>query len=190
MARLAIFIDGGYLDKVAEQPSHRRIDYGALCREIRDIVAARTAEPMDLLRAYYYHCLPYQSHTPTAAEAMRFASRQRFFNALRRLPRFEVREGRLALVGKDSRGEPLFEQKRTDMLLGLDVALLSTKQQITHAAIVGGDSDFLPAVDLASQEGVSTWLFHGPAPRYADELWLRADERYELDDAFMQRVAR
>ena len=190
MARLAIFIDGGYVNKLAEQHFHRRVDYAAVCREIVAVVEAGTSEPLDLLRAYYYDCLPYQSPVPTETEADRFARKRRFFDALRGIPRFEVREGRLALVGRDSNGLPRFQQKRTDMLLGLDVALLSAKRQITHAAIVGGDSDFLPAFEVASQEGVAIWLFHGPAPDYAQELWLAADERRELDDALMQRVAR
>ena len=90
----------------------------------------------------------------------------------------------------DGQGKPIFQQKRTDMLLGLDVARLSATKQITHAAIVSGDSDFLPAIDLASQEGVAIWLFHGPPSTYAKELWLRADERCEMDSAFMQRIER
>ena len=190
MARLAIFIDGGYMDVLAEQQFRRRVDYEALCNEIREIVAAKTAESLDLLRTYYYHCLPYQSRTPKPEEIDRYAKKRSFFDALRRIPRFEVREGRLAFVGMSRQGKPIFQQKRTDMLLGLDVALLSAKRQITHAAIVGGDSDFLPAFEVAAQEGVAVWLFHGPSTGYAQELWTRADERHEIDEAFMQRVER
>lgn len=189
MARLAIFIDGGYLDALGKQVN-RRVSHELLCQEVNRLVAARTAEPMDLLRAYYYDCLPYQSSKPKSDEAERYARKRRFFDALRRIPRFEVREGRLALVGMDGQGKPIFQQKRTDMLLGLDVARLSATKQITHAAIVSGDSDFLPAIDLASQEGVAIWLFHGPPSTYAKELWLRADERCEMDSAFMQRIER
>ncbi len=190
MARLAIFIDGGYMDVLAEQQFRRRVNYESLCNEIKGIVAAKTAEPLDLLRTYYYHCLPYQSKNPKHEEATRYANKRRFFDALRQIPRFEVREGRLAFVGMNRQGRPIFQQKRTDMLLGLDVALLSAKRQITHAAILGGDSDFLPAIEVAAQEGVAVWLFHGPSSGYARELWTRADERHEIDDAFMQRVER
>ena len=33
-------------------------------------------------------------------------------------------------------GAPDFVQKRVDLLLGLDIALLSAKQQITHMALL------------------------------------------------------
>ena len=34
-----------------------------------------------------------------------------------------------------------FSRKRVDLMIGLDFALLSAKHQITHAAVVTGDSD-------------------------------------------------
>ena len=144
MAILAIFIDGGYLDPQARR-YNIRVDISKLVSEIRETVASKTREPLDLLRTYYYDCLPYQSNPSTEAEDRRFARKRSFFDRLRRFDRFEVREGRLALRGYDSNGEPIFQQKRTDLLLGLDFALLSGKNRITHAAVVAGDSDFLPA---------------------------------------------
>lgn len=81
-------------------------------------------------------------------------------------------------------------------MLGLDFALLSGKRQIAHAAVIAGDSDFIPAFEAARSEGISVWLFHGPRrsratgqSTYAEELWLAADERFELDQALMNRVA-
>lgn len=190
MARLAIFIDGGYLDKLAETAAVR-IDYQLFPQEVTKAVGDRTPEPLDLLRTYYYHCLPYQSASPTPEEAERYSRRRRFFEMLRKQSRFEVREGRLAYEGENAEGRPIFRQKRTDLLLGLDFALLSSKRNITHAAVVSGDSDLLPAFDVARQEGISVWLFHGPSRfTYAQELWSAADERYEIDAAFIQRVKR
>jgi uncharacterized LabA/DUF88 family protein len=81
-------------------------------------------------------------------------------------------------------------------MLGLDFALLSVQNQITHAAVVAGDSDFIPAFVAARLEGVSIWLFHGPGRRrgrdstYADELWLASDERYQMTRDFMCRISR
>lgn len=176
MARLAIFIDGGYVDALAEDEFGLRVDFRKLSTEIRQVVAARTPEPLDLLRTYYYHCLPYQGNPPTSDESRRFAQKRKFFDALNRLERFVVREGRLAYEGLDASGKPIFRQKRTDLLLGLDFALLSGKNQITHAAVVAGDSDLLPAFNVARQEGISVWLFHGPRrskrgdSTYAEEL--------------------
>ena len=189
MGILAIFVDGGYL----EQQSRRydtRVDVSKLVSQIRATVGGKTHESLDLLRTYYYDCLPYQSNPTTAEEDRRFSQKRRFFDRLRYLERFEVREGRLALRGYDSSGKPFFQQKRTDLLLGLDFALLSGKSRITHAAVVAGDSDFLPALEVAKQEGVSVWLFHGTGGSFAQELWLAADERCEMTREFMDSVKR
>gem|GEM_PF-5972354 len=82
MGICAVFLDGGYVDKVLLH-DHRepRIDLGKL--------SVLMAEPDELLRAYYYHCLPYQSNPPTEEEKRRFTAKHRFVTALRYLPRFE-----------------------------------------------------------------------------------------------------
>lgn len=195
MARLAIFIDGGYIKSLAEKEFKIWVDYEKFPLEIQSVVAAKTPEPVDLLRTHYYDCLPYQSSPPTDEESRRFAKTRGFYDYLGRLPRFTVRDGRLKFRGLDANGEPIFQQKRVDLMLGLDFALLSGKHQITHAAIVAGDSDLLPALEVAKQEGISVWLFHGPRrsringqSTYATELWAIADERVEIDTAFMQRI--
>ena len=197
MARLAIFVDGGYITKLGAHEFSVWTDLGRLSEEIRLAVAAKAPEPVDLLRTYYYDCLPYQGNPPTADEAQRMGQRRTFFDALRRLPRYTVREGRLMFRGLDARGEPIFQQKRVDLLLGLDFALLSGKRQVTHAAVVSGDSDLIPAFEVAREEGILVWLIHGPKvskvdgkSTYAQELWDAADERLLLTQDLMNRVAR
>ena len=195
MARLAIFVDGGYLDALAEEEFNVHVDMGKLGEEIRRIIATKTQDSIELLRTFYYHCLPYQSNPPTQEEAIRFGKKRKFFNALSYLPRFTIREGRLMFRGKDINGQPIFQQKRVDLLLGLDFALLSGKRQIAHAAVLSGDSDLIPAFRVAKEEGVLVWLFHGPRiskkdgySTFANELWQEADERYEINLNFMQRI--
>jgi uncharacterized LabA/DUF88 family protein len=197
MSRLAIFIDGGYLDNLAQDEFGIQIDYSKLSGEILKIVAAEGPNNLELLRTYYYHCLPYQSNPPTPLEATRFANKQKFFDYLCRLPRFVVRKGRLAFRGINEKGQPIFQQKRTDLLLGLDFALLSGKNQISHIAMLAGDSDLLPAIDVAKEEGILVWLFHGPryskkdkSSTFADELWRAADERFEISTNFMNSIQR
>jgi uncharacterized LabA/DUF88 family protein len=195
MSRLAIFIDGGYLDKIAEHEFNIFIDYSKLSSEIQNIVSQNTSENVELLRTFYYHCLPYQSSRPTPAEALRFSKKQSFFSMLSKLPRFVVRPGRLAYRGNDDKGQPIFVQKKVDLQLGLDFALLSGKQQITHVAVIAGDGDLLPAFRIAKDEAILVWLFHGPKASRKDgystydaDLWREADERYEIDLPFMQKV--
>ena len=189
MASLAVFIDGGYLDKaLADQRGRVRLDYQRLGDRVREIVSGSSTEDVDHFRTYYYICPPYQAEHPTEEQSRLVAGYQRFTHAMRTLRRFEVREGRLQFRGYDGSGRPIFQQKRVDLLLGLDVALLSAKQQITHIVLLAGDSDFLPAVEVAKREGVSFWLFHGPRGSYSQELWNEADERVEMDSDFVDTV--
>ena len=142
MARLAIFIDGGYAAKIAENHLRFRIDYAKLSNAIRDVISEGSAEPLDLLRTYFYDCLPYQSERPTPEEATRFSRKRSFFAVLQRLPKYNVREGRLRHRGQDANGVPIFQQKRVDLMIGLDVA--------GHA--------FCPS-------SVNRWVIAGPAVR-------------------------
>jgi len=82
-------------------------------------------------------------------------------------------------------------------MLGLDIALLSAKHQVSHIGIVAGDSDLIPAFEVARNESISVWLFHGPrtsridgTSTYASELWSAADERSEIDLKFMKNIER
>ncbi|MHB8462720.1 MAG: PIN domain-containing protein, partial [Vulcanimicrobiaceae bacterium] len=120
----AIFIDGGYLSKVLQNEFEgQRIDFQKL--------ALKMAGNDELFRAYYYNCLPYQSSDPTPAESERYGRARRFMDALNRLPRFEVRLGRLAYRGVDQiTGDPIFQQKRVDIMLGVDLVLLAAKGRI------------------------------------------------------------
>lgn len=115
---------------------------------------------------------------------------QRFFRGLRRTPRIEVREGRLAYRGLDSQGQPIFEQKRVDLQLGVDLAILAGKRLIDYAIIITGDSDFIPAIEAAKNEGVVVCVAHGA--RAHDELLDAADERIRIDQSIIatsQRAA-
>lgn len=183
------------MDKIAEHEFAIFVDYAKISEEIRKIVSVGASENLELLRTFYYHCLPYQGNPPTADEVLRFSKRQGFLDMLSRLPRFTVRKGRLVYRGKDDKGDPIYQQKRVDLQLGMDFALLSGKKQITHIAILAGDGDLLPALKVAKDEGVLVWLFHGPRyskqdgkSTFADELWVEADERYEINLGFMQKV--
>lgn len=198
MSMLAIFIDGGYLDFISRDEYSVRVDIEKLGEAIRQVVSSKLRDNVNILRMFYYDCLPYQSHIPTPEEAERYSKKRSFFYSIGRLSRVTVREGRLKFRGIDKiSNEPIFQQKRVDLQLGLDFALLSGKRAIAHAVIVAGDSDLLPAFKIAKDEGILVWLFHGPAksrkdgsPTYALELWNEADERYEMDAAFFKRIER
>jgi uncharacterized LabA/DUF88 family protein len=165
-------MDGGYLSKVLKALGEPRIDYRLLARW--------ASTGFDLFRAYYYDCAAYQSARPSEDEKRRVSARQSFLNAINRHERFTVRLGRLAYRGRDERGSPIFEQKRVDLMLGLDVASLVSKTRIALVAIVAGDGDLLPIVKRAKDEGVIVRLIHGPKSTYEQDLWDEADERQEV----------
>ncbi len=181
--RVPIFIDGGYLDRVLrDEFNHATIDYQALSQEILAFVHPEAV----ILRAYYYHCLPYTSRRPTAQESSRFDTMHTFLDSINRIPRYEVKLGNLVRRGPDKQGKYTFEQKMVDVLLSIDLVALSAKGRIMDAVIVAGDADFVPAIDMAKQESVCVWLFHGQNPNHA--LWDRSDERIRISDEFVNKI--
>ncbi|MFQ5895172.1 MAG: NYN domain-containing protein [Nitrospinota bacterium] len=180
MGSVAVFLDGGYIDKVLYYDfANARIDFEKLAKEI--------SSPDELLRAYYYHCLPYLGNPPTEEEKSRYASKHGFITALNHLPRFQVRLGQLAFRG----GE--YIQKRVDCMVGVDMALLAGKGKIHRAALFSGDSDLLPAVEAVKREGVLVTLWHGSFSRDTSpsrELFEICDERFQLTSEILQRIKR
>jgi uncharacterized LabA/DUF88 family protein len=175
MHKVAIFIDGGYLDKVLDPLRHsRRVGYHTLIANL----VAKAGGDREIIRIYYYHCLPYQGNPPTPEQSLKLGNAQRFFRALQRTPRFEVRLGRLEYRGNNSAGIPIYEQKRVDLLLGIDLTLHAAKGTVDEMFIVAGDSDFIPAICAAKSEGIITYLIHGANPH--DDLLDEVDERIEI----------
>lgn len=178
--RAAVFIDGEYMVAVLKHFGSPRVDYSRF--------ADWACDGAELFRAYYYDCLPYQSAYPTAEEKKRFSDKQRFFTALRRLDRFYVREGRLEYRGTDDKGSPVFVQKRVDLQMGLDIATVVSKNRVGMVVLVTGDSDFVPAVRLARDEGIIVRLVHGPKRSYHQDLWEAVDERRELTEEILKSM--
>lgn len=182
--RLAIFIDGGYLDKVLiHELGSASLDYG----KFPNLIARNISKNIEIFRVYYYHCLPYLGSEPTPEDQERYDKMKSFFDRLNRLPRYEIRTGKLVFDGTDeTTGKPKFHQKQVDIKLGVDFINLSSKGNIQTAAIIAGDSDFIPAVQCAKNDGVSIWLFHGS--RVANELWESSDERVKLTQEFIKPI--
>lgn len=116
MSLAAVFIDGGYLTNVLRGLGKPRLDYAQF--------AAWAAQGYEIFRVYYYDCLPYQGPSPSPEERARYSSAKKWMDTLNRLDRFKVRLGRLQYRGTDDDGTPIFQQKRVDLQLGLDIASL------------------------------------------------------------------
>jgi uncharacterized LabA/DUF88 family protein len=179
MARVAIFIDGGYLKKVLTEISKPTICF----RKLSDVLARSD----ERVRTYYYYCPPFLSQPPTSEEKERQAKFDRFIKRLQEtVTRFEFRKGRLAKY--QTIAGPKFEQKKVDILLAVDLLRLSFSHQIQRAVLVAGDSDFVPAITVARDEGVIVELCYSAFSRPHDELLRVCDEKRLIDDTLIQSV--
>ncbi|NLJ50121.1 MAG: NYN domain-containing protein [Candidatus Atribacteria bacterium] len=175
MERTAVFIDGGYLRNIIlKLNKNLQIDYGKL--------AEWMSKDSYLLRTYYYDCLPYQSNPPTPDERKRMSRMQSFLKKIEQLQDFTIRHGTIVKRGNG------YEQKGVDVQLSIDLTLLSSKSKITQACILTGDSDFVPAICVAKNEGVKIILFHGPKETYHRDLWNNADRRIEISSSILNKM--
>ena len=178
--RAAVFIDGGYLGKICPH----KIDFSKLVEKI-------LGEKI-LYRAYYYNCLPYTPQKPSIEDDKRLSKALKFYHSLKSIPRFCVRLGKLRLSGYDKdTGSPLFQQKRVDLMLGLDISsIIQTQPRVVDVVVLlTGDGDMLPAVEAARNANHIVVLAHGNKNTYDQELWNNADERIYIDSAFFNDVA-
>ena len=179
MRTAAVFIDGGYLQKIMEHCGKPRIDHARF--------ADWACEPYERFRAYYYHCAPFQSSNPTPEEKSRMESFERFRRALERIPRFTVRLGRLARRDRED-GSFYYEQKGVDLQMGLDIASVALLGRVDVVVIVSGDSDLLPAVHYVKDRGLLVCLVHGAKDTYHRDLWVSADERKEITPEVLESL--
>ena len=178
--RCAIFIDGAYFEKVLKYKfGEPRIDFEKFSTEL--------AKDIQILRTYYYNCMPYQSNPPTADQKERFSNMDRFINRLKKLDRYEVRLGKLVPRYCDKCHYSKFGQKRVDVLMAVDLVRLSATHQIDYAILVTGDTDFVPAVRVAKMDGVLVQLYYGEY-RNNDELYDICDERFEITRELIEKV--
>lgn len=185
MSRTCVFIDGGYFQKVLEKDFERaRIDFALI-----GPVLAQNYEP--LLRTYYYNCPPHQSADPPPRERELVRNADRFYHALRKIPKLELRLGRLAFRGysRDT-GQPIFEQKRVDIQLAVDLLRLSYSRQIASAVVVAGDSDFIPVFAAAKDQAVRVVLYHSQNNPAHNELVEAADETIVFSPELIDQMLR
>lgn len=175
MDKAAIFIDGGYLGKVLKKYfAEPRIDFLTLSSEIcAEIQVSR-------LRTYFYDCMPLKREG-NQHDTIMYAEKQRFIANIERLPRFEVKKGRLQLIGTQ------FKQKMVDVLMSIDIVEKCCEKQIQHAILVAGDSDFVPAVKKAKDYGAIVHLYYHPAA-VRDDLVNEIDELHLITPELIDKV--
>ena len=56
----------------------------------------------------------------------------------------------------DDAGYPIFAQKGVDLLMGLEIANLASRERVQCMTLLTGDSDFIPAVELIQSQAIFT----------------------------------
>ena len=174
--RAAIFIDGAYLQTQLKN-NGSEADYLHIADHL--LAPLRASFPLDLLRCYYYYCPPYMSQEPTEDELKRMEVHHKFVADLQSLGRWAVRLGKLQKRWEGQR--EVYEQKRVDVLLSVDIVRHAAAGHIQHAMLVAGDSDFVPAVEAAKEHGVTVSLWCGTAKTVHKDLIALVDECYAFD---------
>lgn len=175
--RAAVLIDGGYLRAILRDSFQRAaIDFLAFSNEL--------CGERERFRTYYYICPPYQSEKPTPDERRRKSEMDKFLYNLSRLPRFQVRLGKLRKTRHPDRP---FEQKGVDVWLSIDMTQLSASHTVDHIVLVSGDSDFCPAVSIAKENmTLVTLVYH--QGETSDELYNLCDERIPITQQLIDKV--
>ena len=170
--KTAIFIDGVYVGKF-QKYSGNQISFKKLNEEL--------TKGDFRVRTYYYTCMPFLSDTPTKEEEELFRKVEKFHEAIDKLPRFEIKLGRLQKIdGK-------FAQKGVDMQLGVDMVQMSTSKQIDKAILIANDSDFVYAIEKVKAAGVVTTLVYFSEADLNISLLKAADEKLKLDETFLTK---
>jgi len=75
-----------------------------------------------------------------------------------------------------------------------EMVYAAARRSVDAIALLSGDGDFLPAVELVKREGLTFALVHGPrsGPQLTvqESLWAAADLRLPLDMAFLEPLLR
>jgi uncharacterized LabA/DUF88 family protein len=142
----------------------------------------------DLYRIFYYDCMPYagKHHNPISGKAIDFSRTPQykfqcdFFEEMKKKRKVALRLGAIGtnnswqikpnvlkqLLAKKIAVDDLkdsdvyldLSQKMVDMKIGLDIASITLKKQVTQIILISGDSDFVPAAKLARREGLDIVL--------------------------------
>jgi len=175
MEKAVILIDGGYINRVLKNYFNTvDIDFEKLSKTICENLK------LDRLRTYYYTAMPIKRRNKKEDEK-RYANMQRFLSNLKRLSRFEIKLGKLQLIGGQ------FRQKMVDVLMSIDIIKKSYSDEVRHIILIAGDADFVPAIKTAKDEDVIIHLFYHPSSVH-NELLDEVDESYKISEEFINKV--
>lgn len=166
MTSTTVFIDVGYLTAVAIMKV-KELNFTKLSKELSTGTWNKTI---------VYDALP------KFEDVSRYSKTRHFHNALRKLPKFEVKLGRLQYL----KGNPI-GQKGVDMKIGIDLVQMSMNHDFTHAVLITGDSDFLYAVQKSQEAGIHVTLAHLQGTQINFKFFQSFDGHFLLHDSILDR---
>lgn len=95
-------------------------------------------------------------YSPSERQQFSHEKSTEFHDRIREADGYSLRLGEQRCQSLDSRGRPLFVQKQTDMLLGLDIAHVAFQHHADRIMVFSADTDIVPALDLARLNGLQT----------------------------------
>jgi uncharacterized LabA/DUF88 family protein len=153
LEKAAVLIDNQYLFKVKKSlgldEEDLRIGYKDLTDYLSNLI------PAIRFRTYVYDAIRPIKELKTEKEIKNNEKQVGFLNSLEDEPNFEVR---LGLIQKND--HDVYRQKQVDVWMAVDIVKLSLKRIVDHLIIITGDSDFIPAVKVAKEEGIKVHLWH------------------------------
>lgn len=129
MERVCVYVDGSNLYHGL------RMEHGRTDLDFARFIAWLVGPERRHIRTYYYSAPIDASRLPAQARAQ-----QRFFARLQRIPRFEIRLGRL-----EPRGNT-FVEKGVDVAIAVDMIEMGYRSLYDTAVLVSCDGDFVRAI--------------------------------------------
>ncbi len=168
MKKVAVFVDWeniriGIFEKAARHPS-TQVNYNDENNIIKFICAFLDPKDEEIYRIFFYLTDPYGDKI----KGVDYSKTQTYINATSLIDRLgicdhiAIRKGTLVVRGFDSKKKPIFQQKKVDMLLGLDVAHVSYGKLVDRVLILSCDTDIIPALKVARINGLQ--VIHGSCP--------------------------
>jgi uncharacterized LabA/DUF88 family protein len=151
--KAAVLIDNQYLLKVKRSLGLDDKDFRIGYKDLSDYLS--NLIPSIRFRTYVYDAIRPTKELKTEKEKETNENQMWFLNSLVDEPNFELR---LGLIQKND--HDVYRQKQVDVWMAVDIVRLSLKRIVEHLIIITGDSDFIPAVKVAKEEGIKVHLWH------------------------------
>jgi len=166
-----VFIDGSNMYHSLKSHFRRTdIDIGRFCHKL---VGKRR-----LVRIYYYNAQVGQKEEPD-----RYKDQKKFFDSVHATPYTELRLGRLVYFNWP--GTPPYE-KGVDIMLATDMITHSYKGNYDTAILVGGDSDYVGAVQAVKDNGKNLEVALFGSERTSVPLRTVADRVIQIDGRLLK----